>query len=253
MRLLGLRISSWESDSLDHNPRYCEGSVLFIHRRGRSFLFIHPRGRFQVLIIQSLLSDGTHRRERKAHTAQFVVSVFAAGEDLALVGGELRLERRFCCAVVPGSEALADLIVTAKRRVFLYSRFIIRFVFCVLLSPITVLEAVLSYYCLYYTQISVDCSEGASMQSKVAFPFDFNQQVYSDKSLSHFFFLVPMAAPFLPWPQIILVLTLMFPFLCTHVRTFGLSWTVFELQQVLEETPSGETCRMWQCVFASGH
>lgn len=149
MRLLGLRISSWESDSLDHNPRYCEGSVLFIHRRGRSFLFIHPRGRFQVLIIQSLLSDGTHRRERKAHTAQFVVSVFAAGEDLALVGGELRLERRFCCAVVPGSEALADLIVTAKRRVFLYSRFIIRFVFCVLLSPITVLEAVLSYYCLY--------------------------------------------------------------------------------------------------------
>lgn len=254
VRLLGLRISSWEADSLDHNPRYCEGSVLFIHRRGRSFLFIHPRGRFQVLIIQSLLSDGTHRRERKAHTAgAVVVSVFAAGEGLALVGGELRLERRFCCAVVPGSEALADLIVTAKRRVFLYSRFIIPFVFCVLLSPITVLEAVLSCYCLYYTQISVDCSEGASMQSKVGFPFDFNQQVYSDKSLSHFFFLVPMAAPFLPWPQIILVLTLMFPFLCTHVRTFGLSWTVFELQQVLEETPSGETCRMWQCVFASGH
>ncbi len=202
VRLLGLRISSWEGDSLDHNPRYCEGSVLFIHRRGRSVLFIHPRGRFQELIIQSLLADGPHRRERKAH-GTVVASVFAAGEGLALVGRELRLERRFCFAVVPGSEALADLIVTANRRVFLYSRFIIPFVFCVLLSPITLLEAVLSYYCLYYTQISVDCSEGASMQSKVGFPFDFNQQVYSDKALSHFFFLVPMAAPFLPWPRIV--------------------------------------------------
>jgi len=159
----------------------------------------------------------------------------------------------FVSLLCRGSETLADLIVTAKRRLFLYSRFIIPFVFCVLLSPITVLEAVLSYYCLYYTHISVDCSEGASMQSKVGFPFDFNQQVYSDKSLSHFSFLVPMAAPFVPWPQIILVLTLMFPFLCTHVRTFGLSWTLFELQESLEETPRGETCRMWQCVFASGH
>ncbi len=99
VRILGLRISSWEGDSLDHNPRYCEGSVFFIHRRGRSVLFIHPRGRFQELIIQSLLADGTHRRERKAH-GTVVVSVFAAGEGLALVGGETILFR--CCAGVRG-------------------------------------------------------------------------------------------------------------------------------------------------------
>ncbi len=141
VRLLGLRISSRQGDSLDHNPRYCEGSVLFIHRRGRSVLFIHPRGRFQELIIQSLLSDGTHRKERGRHTAQLLRVSLQQAKVWRWFGGELRLERRFCFAVVPGSEALADLIVTAKRRVFLYSRFIISFVFCVLFSPITVLEA----------------------------------------------------------------------------------------------------------------
>jgi hypothetical protein len=133
VRLLGLRISSWEGDSLDHNPRYCEGLLLFIHRRGRSVLFIHPRGRFQELIIQSLLADGPHGRERKAQRHSCCECLCSRRRFWRwLEGSFVRLERRFCFAVVPRSEALADFIVTAKRRDFLYSRFIIPFVFCVL-------------------------------------------------------------------------------------------------------------------------